>query len=121
MSITLRLPRAKRSTIDGLGSIQVQAQNGRLVPLSEIVKVEQVEQVEQDGAIYHKNLKPVVYVTAESAGREESPVYQILQAKKAIDKMTLPEGYALTQYWVDQPFSTGKYSMKWGRRVADHL
>jgi multidrug efflux pump subunit AcrB len=110
VSITLRLPRAERSSVAGLSSIRVQAADGRLVPLSELV---QVTRTTQPGNIYHKNLKPVVYVTADSAGREESPVYQILKAKKAIEAMQLPEGYALAQYWIDQPFSTEKYSMKW--------
>ena len=110
VSITLRLPRADRSTVEGLGSIQVQAADGRLVPLSEIVHVERVT---QEGNIYHKNLKPVVYITSDVAGREESPVYDILKTRKAIESLKLPEGYALAQYWVDQPFSTEKYSMKW--------
>ncbi len=110
VAITLRLPLAERSTVAGLGSIQVQAADGRLVPLSELVHVTRVM---QEGAIYHKNLKPVVYVTTDVAGREESPVYDILKTRKAIENLKLPEGYALTQYWVDQPFSTAKYSMKW--------
>lgn len=110
VSITLRIPLAQRSTVAGLSSIQLQAADGRLVPLSEIVKVTQVE---QEGSIYHKNLKPVVYVTTDVAGREESPVYDILKTKKAMQALKLPEGYALTQYWIDQPFSTEKYSMKW--------
>jgi len=110
VSITLRLPRAERSSVEGLGSIQVQAADGRLVPLSELVHVTRVM---QEGNIYHKNLKPVVYVTTDVAGREESPVYDILKTRKAIEALHLPEGYALHQYWVDQPFSTEKYSMKW--------
>jgi multidrug efflux pump subunit AcrB len=110
VSITLRLPLAERSSLTGLGSIRVQAPEGRLVPLSELVHVEKVI---QEGAIYHKNLKPVVYVTTDVAGREESPVYDILKARKALDAVKLPEGYGLHQYWVDQPFSTEKYSMKW--------
>ena len=110
VGITLRVPLAERSTLEGLRGIQVQTADGRLVPLSEITKVERTT---QEGNIYHKNLKPVVYITSDAAGREESPVYDILKARKAIEALQLPEGYALAQYWVDQPFSTAKYSMKW--------
>jgi len=110
VQITLRIPLAERSTVEGLSSIHVQAANGRLVPLSEIVKVTRIE---QEGNIYHKNLKPVVYITSDVAGREESPVYDILKTKKAIANLHLPEGYQLAQHWIDQPFSTEKYSMKW--------
>ena len=110
VSITLRIPLAERSTVEGLSNIRVQAADGRQVPLSEIVRVEQVT---QESNIYHKNLKPVVYVTSDVAGREESPVYDILKTRKAIGNLKLPEGYALRQYWIDQPFSTEKYSVKW--------
>ncbi len=110
VTINLRVPLAQRSTLSALGGIQLQAADGHLVPLTEIVKVEQVEETSN---IYHKNLKPVVYVTTDVAGREESPVYDILKARKAVAALQLPEGYALQQYWVDQPFSTEKFSMKW--------
>ena len=33
----------------------------------------------REPSIYHKNLMPVVYVTADVAGHEESPVYPILK------------------------------------------
>ena len=36
---------------------------------------------------------PVTYVTGDVAGVVESPVYAILQMNKALDRMTLPEGY----------------------------
>ncbi len=108
--ITLRIPLAQRSSLEGLRGINLQAPDGRLVPLSEVVTVQRVK---RERNIYHKNLQPVVYVTAEAAGREESPVYMILQMKKAIERIRLLEGYGLTQYWIDQPFSTEQYSMKW--------
>jgi hypothetical protein len=34
---------------------------------------------------------PVVYVTGDVAGAKESPVYAILEMKKKIDTITLPE------------------------------
>lgn len=110
VAITLRLPRAERSTITGLSSLNLQSVDGRQVPLSELVKVTEVT---QESPIYHKNLKPVVYITTDVAGKEESPVYNILKARKAIEKLKLPEGYGLKQYWVDQPFSSEKFSLKW--------
>jgi multidrug efflux pump subunit AcrB len=64
-------------------------------------------------SIYHKNLKPVVYVTADVAGVIESPVYAILKLGPEIADMELPEGYAMEQYTASQPFFTDRYSMKW--------
>ena len=64
-------------------------------------------------SIYHKNLMPVVYVTADVAGVEESPVYAVMKINQALDKLKLPEGYHLERYVARQPFSAEKLSMKW--------
>lgn len=108
--ITLRLPRAERSRLDDLKQIKVQGQRGNLVPLGELVRVEQTT---ADKNIYHKNLMPVTYVTADIAGSVESPVYAILGLNDAIEKLKLPEGYALERYVASQPFLADKYAMKW--------
>ncbi len=108
--ITLRLPLADRSSIDDLKRIKVMGDRGNLVSLGELVKVEQRP---NEQSIYHKNLMPVVYVTGDVAGQEESPVYAILQLNKAIDQLQLPEGYGLERYVAKQPFSTDKLAMKW--------
>jgi multidrug efflux pump subunit AcrB len=108
--ITLRLPRAERSSLNDLKQIKVQGRRGNLVPLGELVRVSQLT---ADKNIYHKNLMPVTYVTADIAGSVESPVYAILGLNAAIEKMKLPEGYALERYVASQPFFTDKYAMKW--------
>ncbi len=108
--ITLRLPLANRSSVDDLKRIKVIGERANLVPLGELVKVEQQP---NEQSIYHKNLMPVVYVTGDVAGQEESPVYAILQLNKAIDQLKLPEGYGLERYVASQPFSTSKLAMKW--------
>ena len=58
--IFLRLPREERSSLNDLKQIKVMGQQGNLVPLGELVRVEQTI---ADKSIYHKNLMPVVYVT----------------------------------------------------------
>ncbi|NOY21887.1 MAG: efflux RND transporter permease subunit [Acidobacteria bacterium] len=108
--INLRLSQADRSTIRDLKDIYVHAANGRMIPLSELVKVEQTVDPKW---VYHKNLLPVVYVTGEVSGREESPVYAILKMKKKIAQLKLPEGYSLNQRFTDEPFVDKKYQMKW--------
>jgi nucleotide-binding universal stress UspA family protein len=90
--------------------IKVVGERGNLVPISELV---QVRPSRNDKSIYHKNLMPVVYVTADVAGAVESPVYAILGLNEKIEAMKLPEGYALERYVASQPFLTDKYSMKW--------
>ncbi|MFZ0061910.1 MAG: efflux RND transporter permease subunit [Pyrinomonadaceae bacterium] len=108
--IVLRLPRAERSSVADLKQIKVIGQQGSLVSLGELVRVE--EQA-ADQSIYHKNLMPVVYVTGDVAGKVESPVYAILQLNEALDHLQLPEGYGLERYVANQPFSAEKLAMKW--------
>jgi multidrug efflux pump subunit AcrB len=107
------------------------------VPLSELVKVEQVT---ADKSIYHKNLMRVVYVTADVAGREESPVYAILKLNKAIKRLAEVRGskgkegerrgqedsayspllpptssyFPSIEIWnTRQPFVSDRWAMKW--------
>jgi multidrug efflux pump subunit AcrB len=110
VQILLRLPRKERSSLDDLKQIKVAGQSGNLVPLAELVRVDQ--QI-ADKSIYHKNLMPVVYVTGDVAGKEESPVYAILKLNEEIDKLKLPEGYGLERYVASQPFFSDRYAMKW--------
>ncbi|HEX6124796.1 MAG TPA: efflux RND transporter permease subunit, partial [Pyrinomonadaceae bacterium] len=108
--INLRLPRADRSSISDIQQIKVVGERGNMVPISELV---QVRVSRNEKSIYHKNLMPVVYVTADVAGAVESPVYAILGLNEKIEAMKLPEGYALERYVASQPFLTDKYAMKW--------
>jgi multidrug efflux pump subunit AcrB len=108
--IYLRLPGDERSSVEDLKQIKVMGQRGNLVSLGEIVRVEKVI---ADKSIYHKNLMPVVYVTGDVAGQEESPLYAVMKIDKVLDQLKLPEGYRLERHVSEQPFSTLKYAMKW--------
>ncbi|MEW6127256.1 MAG: efflux RND transporter permease subunit [Acidobacteriota bacterium] len=110
LPIVLRLPRQERSSVDDLKQIKVMGGRGNLVPLSELVHVEETL---QDKSIYHKNLMPVTYVTGDVAGSVESPVYAIFNLNEAIENMQLPEGYAMERYTATQPFIANKFAMKW--------
>jgi len=70
-------------------------------------------QTTEETSIYHKNLLPVTYVTADVAGRVESPVYAILQMNRALESIALPEGHGLEIFNAKQPFDTTRYAMKW--------
>jgi multidrug efflux pump subunit AcrB len=94
--ITVRLDRATRSDLDRMLSLKV-----RGVALSELVREEPVT---ADKSIYHKNLMPVVYVTADVAGAIESPVYAILKLSPQIK---------VEQLTAHQPTEDSRYAMKW--------
>ncbi len=108
--IMLQLPREQRSSVAALQSIRVASSSGALVPLGSLVRIEETTAPK---SIYHKNLMPVVYVTADVAGAEESPVYAILKLNRALGAMKLPEGYAMERFVSKQPFLSDRYAMKW--------
>ncbi|HSP13995.1 MAG TPA: efflux RND transporter permease subunit [Thermoanaerobaculia bacterium] len=110
IDIVVQLPRAQRSSIGQLEGIRVMSSRGALVPLGTLVRIEQTIAPK---SIYHKNLMPVVYVTGDIAGSDESPVYAILKLNRALDGLILPEGYAMERFVSRQPFFTDRYAMKW--------
>jgi len=110
VSLTVRLDRAARSDLERIQSLKVAGRNGHTISLGELV---QAEKVVEDKSIYHKNLLPVTYVTADIAGEIESPVYAVLKLGPEIDKIKIPEGYTIEQHMAALPSDPDRYSMKW--------
>ncbi len=71
LRIELRLPVDRRTDAADLAKIQVKGDTGQLVSLAELGKWE-TSRVDQ--MIYHKNLRRVAYVFAETAGRPPADV-----------------------------------------------
>ncbi len=65
VSITSRLPRDQRSHVSQLDQLTVRSTSGEAVPLVELGRFEETV---IDQPIYHKNLRPVVYVFGDTAG-----------------------------------------------------
>ncbi len=120
VTIQVRLPQSARSSRQDLSGIFVQSQGmgsltsrlraGQMIPLSELVRVE--EKV-QDKSIFHKDLQRVVYVTADVAGATESPVYAMLDMDKKIQKLKVPGGYSVNPLYTANPANEEKLAMKW--------
>ena len=108
--IELRAPLKYRAGIDRLMEIKLAAADGNLVPLSALVKSRRTD---LDRSIYHKNLMPVVYVIGDVAGVKESPVYAILEMRKKIAALEIPEGYQIAQHTAGLPQSDRRFAMKW--------
>jgi len=110
VNIVLQPPLAMRAGLERLKAISLSAADGRRVSLSDLVSVRQTP---MDRSIYHKNLMPVVYVIGDVAGAKESPVYAILEMRKKIDAIALPEGYHIEQHTAALPESDRRFAMKW--------
>jgi multidrug efflux pump subunit AcrB len=108
--INLRLPIEDRSSVEALSDLYVYSQAGALVPLSDIVTPE--ETTIPQGR-HRRNLKPVVYVTADVAGELESPVYAILDMRERVSQIPLPSGQEISQNFRTQPGMEEEFSLKW--------
>ena len=105
--LTVRLDRATRSDLERIQSLRI---GEHPVALRELVRVGRMV---EDKSIYHKNLMPVTYVTADIAGEIESPVYAVLELGPRIDRIKIPEGYQIEQHMAALPSDPARYSMKW--------
>jgi multidrug efflux pump subunit AcrB len=109
--IEVRLARADRSSIENLSGLKLPTPQGGQISLNEVTNLQTTT---IDTSVYRKNLQPVVYVTGDVAGGEESPVYAIMKMSDAIDQLKLPGGYAVKQYkGTSMPERTDHFSMKW--------
>ncbi|MBN2445482.1 MAG: efflux RND transporter permease subunit [Phycisphaerae bacterium] len=79
LPIVLRLPRDQRSYPEAIENLYVVGMAGRPVPLAEIGHVETSV---QDKTIYRKNLRRVVYVFADTAGRAPAEAILDIQADR---------------------------------------
>ncbi len=96
-------------TIDVLSVLQVPTKDGKRVPLSELVEVKE-DQV--PATIYHKNLRRVVYVIGDVAGREEAPFYGILDVRDRIKHIPNPYGQ-VGELWMSLPLIEDRIYVKW--------
>lgn len=108
--LTVRLDRASRSDLERLKGLRLTGRTGHQVALGELVRERRGV---EDKSIYHKNLMPVTYVTADIAGEIESPVYAVLALGPKIDAVKIPQGYQIEQHMAALPTDSGRYSMKW--------
>jgi multidrug efflux pump subunit AcrB len=108
--IMVRLERASRSDLERLKSLKLRGREGNLVALGEIARIQSAV---EDKSIYHKNLMPVTYVTADLAGAVESPVYAMLKVAPEIERIQIPEGYRIEQYTAGMPPTDTRYAVKW--------
>jgi multidrug efflux pump subunit AcrB len=108
--VVFRLQREQRNRIEELLSLTVPSRAGTLVPLGELVTVEQRQ---REPFIYHKNTQPVTYVIGEVAGTEESPVYAILNMEDRLKAIPTPSGEPLELMATHMPENSQSYAVKW--------
>ena len=104
--VRLELPAAEKGALGDVLALEVPSANGAGIPLSEIVTVREAV---WEGAIYHKDLLPVVYVTGDMAGEVDSPLYGMFRIISRLKS----GGEAIEQRFITQPADPQGFSIKW--------
>lgn len=109
--VRLQLPLDKQVGLDNLLALPMQAANGAMVPLSELVKVERGV---IDQPRYTKDMLPVTYVFGDMAGKLDSPLYGLADIRTHMKEAALPNAGELGEYWISQPKDPYRqYAVKW--------
>ena len=107
----IQLPAERHGDLSALLQLTVRGASGKLVPIRELVTVTDSE---REQPVVHKDLLPVNFVTADMAGKLDSPLYGMFQMRSAIQKIQTPDGQALTEYFINQPSDAWRgYALKW--------
>jgi len=113
LPITLRLAKNKRTSQSDLEVLPLKGQGGlgkkNLISLGELGDFSEIT---ADKAIYHKDLKPLVYVTAELEGR--TPVEVIMDIKADLENSDISP-----QDWQDRSFLNSGSGIPW--QVPDDI
>jgi multidrug efflux pump subunit AcrB len=89
----------------------VRGATGKLVPIRELVTFSDTE---REQPIIHKDLLPVNFVTADMAGKVDSPLYGMFQMRAKIADIQTPDGGRLSEYFINQPSDAWRgYAIKW--------
>ncbi len=106
----LRLPVEAQGDIESLLTLSVTTSPGKLVPIRELVTVENTL---REQPLYHKDLLPVNYVVGDMAGKLDSPLYGMFSMREAVSKIQVPGGQ-LGEIFISQPEDNQRgYALKW--------
>src|SRR6056297_3141060 len=104
--IRVILPEGQKAQMPALKSLSVRSQGGDLIRLADIARFQETD---WPGVIHHKNLLPVTYVTADMAGKIDSPLYGMFSL--AADLRGDASGP--DQYYIRQPDWPDRPALKW--------
>jgi multidrug efflux pump subunit AcrB len=108
VAIVPRLGLERRSSVEALLALPVATASGPQ-PLARFVRADTTA---REPARFRKNLRPVIYVTADVAGSIEAPVYAILAMNAALDTLRI-NGAGIARYNAVQPERLDELAVKW--------
>ena len=108
--IVLQAPLSQRVNLGNLRVLPIPTASGGVVPLGELGTFEKLP---ADPPIYHKDLRPVEYVTGEVIGKLGAPLYGMLEVDAALSDPSLPESQRISGHFFSAPARTDVPAFKW--------
>ena len=103
--VRLEYSEIDKADLEQVLALRVRSDSGNLVPLLEVIELQQGT---REHNIYHKDLLPVVFVTADMGGVVDSPLYGMFEISDELENNN-----TLAQYFIDQPENPYEYNLKW--------
>lgn len=109
-NIQLKVPDSSLSSLAAINNLPVKGQMGNQILLGQLGQWQR-NTVAQ--SINRKDQKRVIYLTADMAGKLESPIYAITAVSDKLKSIQLPAGYQLNEEYTDAPETEDNYTVKW--------
>ncbi len=108
--IVMQVPMEERANFAQINNLPIMSSKGFSVPLSELGRFERDD---MGNAIFHKDLRPVEFVTAEVQGRLASPIYGMMDVEKKLEDYVTPDGVKLESEYLGPPDTSFKSGFEW--------
>jgi multidrug efflux pump subunit AcrB len=108
--IRLEFSPGAKARLSTLLALRVRAASGSLVPLSNFTHVTESR---REQSIYHKDLRPVVYVAGDMAGPLDSPLYAMFDISAALAGGARLDDISHRQSFIRAPQDVHRYGIKW--------
>jgi multidrug efflux pump subunit AcrB len=91
--IVIQAPLSVRSQVSRLSNLPIPTTEGQTIPLAELGRFVQRP---SEGYIFHKDLRPMEYVTGEMTGFLGAPIYGMFGVEDLLENYTAPDGVQIT-------------------------
>lgn len=107
----LHLAPSDQGSLNTLLSLGVKSSQGKIVPIRELVTISDTL---REQPIFHKDGLAINFVTADMAGKIDSPLYGMFAARPAIQQISTPDGGHLQEFFIHAPSDPYRgFSLKW--------
>jgi len=102
--LRLEFPVSEQRDLSAILKLRIRNQQGNLIAIGDVVEVVETQ---REQTIYHKDLLPVSFVTADMAGELDSPLYGMFDIFSSL------QSKGIDQFFINAPILPVNDSIKW--------